>query len=78
MAFRQKLQYAEKRLRKLRELLDLPMGTKTADAMWRSRLSFYISYYEKLAEQLRCCEGVPEEPRSAPDESGSLAKETEI
>ena len=78
MPLPQKLQYAEKRLSRLRELLDLPMGTKTAEELWRSRLSFYISYYEKLAEQLRCSEGVPEEPRSAPDESGSLAKETEI
>ena len=58
MAFRQKLQYAEKRLRKLRELLDLPMGTKTAEAMWRSRLSFYSSFFEKLVEQLACSEAV--------------------
>ena len=68
MAFRQKLQYAEKRLRKLRELLNLPMGTKTAEALWRSRLSFYISFFEKLVEQLACSEGVPAEPRIAPDE----------
>lgn len=58
MAFPQKLQYAEKRLRKLRELLDLPMGTKTAEALWRSRLSFYSSFFEKLAEQLACSEAV--------------------
>ena len=58
MAFRQKLQYAEKRLRKLRELLDLPMGTKTAEALWRSRLSFYSSFFEKLVEQLACSEAV--------------------
>ena len=68
MAFRQKLQYAEKRLRKLRELLDLPMGTKTAEAMWRSRLSFYSSFFEKLLEQLACSEAVQTEPSPAPDE----------
>ena len=58
MALPQKLQYAEKRLRRLRELLDLPMGTKTAEALWRSRLSFYSSFFEKLVEQLACSEAV--------------------
>ena len=58
MAFPQKLQYAEKRLMRLRELLDLPMGTKTAEALWRSRLSFYSSFFEKLVEQLACSEAV--------------------
>ena len=58
MAFPQKLQYAEKRLLRLRELLDLPMGTKTAEALWRSRLSFYSSFFEKLVEQLACSEAV--------------------
>ena len=76
MALPQKLQYAQKRLSRLRELLDLPMGTKTAEELWRSRLSFSISFYEKLAEQLRCSGGVPEELRISPDDSSSLAKET--
>ena len=58
MAFPQKLQYAEKRLSRLRELLDLPMGTKTAEELWRSRLSFYSSFFEKLVEQLACSEAV--------------------
>ena len=58
MALPQKLQYAEKRLVRLRELLDLPMGTKAAQELWRSRLSFYISFYEKLAKQLRCSGGI--------------------
>ena len=58
MAFPQKLQYAEKRLSRLRELLDLPMGTKTAQTLWRDRLSFYIAFYEKLVRQLACSERV--------------------
>ena len=58
MAFPQKLEYAQKRLMRLRELLDLPMGTKTAEALWRSRLSFYSSFFEKLVEQLACSEAV--------------------
>ena len=58
MAFPQKLQYAQKRLSRLRELYDLPMGTKTAEALWRDRLSFYIAFYEKLVRQLACSERV--------------------
>ena len=58
MALPQKQQYAQKRLSRLRELLDLPMGTKTAEALWRSRLSFYSSFFEKLVEQLACSEAV--------------------
>ena len=58
MAFPQKLQYAQKRLSRIRELYDLPMGTKTAEALWRDRLSFYIAFYEKLVRQLVCSERV--------------------
>lgn len=58
MAFPQKLQYAQKRLSRLRELYDLPMGTKTAQTLWRDRLSFYIAFYEKLVRQLACSERV--------------------
>ena len=76
MALPQKQQYAQKRLSRLLELLDLPMGTKTAEELWRSRLSFSISFYEKLVEQLRCSGGVPEELRISPDDSSGLAKET--
>ena len=58
MALPQKQQYAQKRLSRLRELLDLPMGTKTAEALWQDRLSFYITFYEKLVRQLSCSESV--------------------
>ena len=47
----QKLEYCRKRLSRLRELIDEPMGTKTADELWESRLSFYISYFERLESQ---------------------------
>ena len=53
MPFAEKRAYVEKRLSKLREYLDLPMGTKTAENLWRQRMSFYISFYEKLSAQLR-------------------------
>ena len=60
MAFAQKLQYGRKRLARLRELLDMPMGTKTAQALWSARLSFYISFHEKLVGQLERSAGVLE------------------
>ena len=60
MAFSEKLQYGRKRLARLRELLDMPMGTKTAQALWSARLSFYISFYEKLVWQLERSAGVLE------------------
>ncbi|MCR4870754.1 MAG: HD domain-containing protein [Atopobiaceae bacterium] len=56
MGFDQKLHYSEKRLAKLRELIEMPMGTKAAEEMWRSRLSFYISFFERLVGQLGCSE----------------------
>ncbi len=48
----EKLDYIEKRLARLKELRDLPMGTKTAERIWRERLSFYIQFFEKLLLQL--------------------------
>ena len=49
----EKLEYTEKRLARLKELIDMPLGTKTAEQMWRGRLRFYIEFYEKLADQIR-------------------------
>ena len=60
MTFEQKLQHSQKRLNRLRELLEMPMGTKTAEELWRSRLSFYITFYEKMVRQLECSERVLE------------------
>ena len=58
MDFSQKRTYCEKRLARLRELMDMPLGTKAAETLWRDRLSFYISFYEKLLRQLACSESV--------------------
>lgn len=58
MTFGEKREYTAKRLERLRELTVFPMGTATAAALWKERLSFYIEFYEKLAEQLRCSTGV--------------------
>ena len=51
-SFDEKMEYTVRRLGWLRELREVPMGTKTAEGLWNSRLSFYISFYEKLVEQL--------------------------
>ena len=39
---------------RLKELLDMPNGTKAAEKMWKERVGFYISFYEKLTDQLNC------------------------
>ena len=58
MEFAQKLQYSQKRLARLRELLEMPMGTRTAEKLWKTRLDYSISFYEKLVEQLQRSAGV--------------------
>ena len=51
-SFEEKRKYVGERLAKLRKWIDLPLGTKTAEEMWKERLGFYIAFYEKLAGQL--------------------------
>ncbi len=52
MTYEHKTQYCQTRLARLHKLIDMQLGTKTAGEMWRSRLSFYISFYEKMSRQL--------------------------
>ena len=54
MPFAEKRAFVEKRLSRLRQLPEMPMGTKTAEAVWKERVGFYITFYEKLAAQLNC------------------------
>ena len=49
----EKLALTGRRLARLQELKDLQMGTRTAGEIWRERLSFYITFYERLTAQLR-------------------------
>ncbi len=58
MPIDKKLETAEKRLARLRELRTAPLGTKTAREIWEERISFYIAFYEKLFSQLRCSRGI--------------------
>ncbi len=48
----EKTDYAKKRLEKLHSLIDMPLGTKTAEELWKSRLAFYIQFFEKLVSQV--------------------------
>lgn len=56
--FAEKLDYSEKRLARLNELREMPMGTKTAERIWRERLGFYIEFFEKLLLQLKSSETI--------------------
>ncbi len=60
MGLEDKRAYAARRLARLRELRTLPMGTKTAEALWQERISFYIAFFEKLADQLECSRCIPD------------------
>ena len=53
MSFEEKSEYVAQRLKRLNELAQMPLGTKTAEELWKSRLAFYSEFYGKLAEQLR-------------------------
>ena len=60
MRYEEKNEYLEKRLSGLRELREIPFGTKTADDLWKSRLEFYIVFFQKLADQLERSKSVIE------------------
>ena len=52
MSYEEKNAYLGKRLSRLRELREIPFGTKTADELWKSRLDFYMVFFQKLSDQL--------------------------
>ena len=58
MSLAEKREYVEKRLSKLCKLKDMPMATKTAEQLWKERLSLYITFFERLADQIRCSESI--------------------
>ena len=49
-----KSEYAQNRLNRLRQLVNMPMGTTTAGIMWRERLDFYIGFFNRLVNQIEC------------------------
>ena len=52
MPYEVKTEYLRKRLSRLRELRELPFGTKSADELWKARLDYYIVFIQKLAVQM--------------------------
>ncbi len=54
----EKQKYVEIKLQRLRELLKMQLATKTAGEMWKSRIDFYIDFYEKLKQQLERSESI--------------------
>lgn len=52
MSYEEKNEYLGKRLSRLHELRTIPFSTKTADELWKSRLDFYMVFFQKLADQL--------------------------
>lgn len=52
MGLEEQAAYVEKRLSRLQALMDMPLGTRTAEALWRGRLTFQLAFYDRLAHQL--------------------------
>ena len=52
--------YTQQRLNRLHELLEYPMDTETAKELWRERVTFYITFMEKLAAQIKSGTGISE------------------
>ena len=53
MSLEDRLSTALARSARLRELRDLEMGTAAAAAIWRERIGFAVTFFDKLVEQLR-------------------------
>ncbi len=52
MPFAEKQEKVDSMLKRLHEMKDMKLGTKTAESIWKERIKYYISFYEKLKEQL--------------------------
>lgn len=52
MTLEQKVERVNTALGRLNSLLEMKLGTATAQSMWKERLEYYISFYEKLKQQL--------------------------
>lgn len=52
MSFAEKQEKVDSMLKRLHELKEMKLGTKTAEMIWKERIAYYISFYEKLKEQL--------------------------
>ena len=53
LAFSEKQAMVNTSLERLEQLKGLPFGSPTATALWVQRLEYYISFYQRLQDQLR-------------------------
>ena len=51
--YEEQLEYVEKRLSRLHKQSSESVCTKTAEEIWKSRIGFYIDFFEKLENQLK-------------------------
>lgn len=61
LPYEEKVALLEKRLENLRNLIDMPMGTRTAERIWKERINYYIGFCEKLLAQLSNSKAVLDE-----------------
>lgn len=52
MPFAEKEQFVSDTLKRLKELREMKLGTKTAETIWKERVDYNITFYEKLKAQL--------------------------
>lgn len=53
LSLAEKQQTIGKTLTRLHQLLDMKLSTPTAQSLWTQRLNFYLTFYEKLQNQLQ-------------------------
>jgi len=53
LSYEEKKEKVTSTLEKLHKYFDMKLGTQTAQEIWKQRLEYYISFYEKLQNQLK-------------------------
>ena len=53
MNYEEKTEYLKTKLARLSELRELTFSTKTANELWKERLDFYITFFQKLDNQMK-------------------------
>lgn len=53
LSYEEKTEKVAATLEKLHKYEDMKLGTKTAEEIWKQRIAYYISFYEKLGNQLK-------------------------
>lgn len=53
LSYEEKTEKVVTTLEKLHKYEEMKLGTKTAEEIWKQRIAYYISFYEKLEKQLK-------------------------